>query len=584
MMRGRVVLTDQTFPTLTNTDFRGFLAGMKTADYVAIDTESNGKDLRAGEGYTMGISVAYRLGTFPIFRAYFPIRHYDWNYDQERITQLKETIESLDCVLFHNAKHDLVALENCSISYRGKFYDTMLMAHLVNENYFSKALDWLSREILDDHKDRSKDMDQFLKAFGWGMAPSWMVREYAEHDADLTLRLFEYFLPRFTAEIPEDEWENRQRFVRLIAKMEGRGIRIDTDLSKKELVKGERRMLEIMDELDANPASNDDLHKLLIDEMALPVYELTPKGKASFNKKAMEKYEELLSKRADKTAKLVLEFRGWQKTCSSNYAAYLKLLGPDGRVRPNYKLHGTVTGRLSCSDPNLQQIPRVSNKPWNGKLKKAFIPAEGYTLYEADYSQLELRLGAYYAKEQDLIDIFAEGRDVFTEMAATLGMARHDTKTLVYTIQYGGGINRISTVFNVDGVTANEIRENFFSSYPGFRSVARRASMVARNKGYVKLWSGRRRHFDDPKADNFKAFNAIVQGGAADIVMRTMLRLDDAVDNDNCRMLLQIHDSVVFEIKTDHEEIYIPQIKEVMEDVKPDFGVRFAVEVKEWGT
>ena len=578
------MVTDQQFPTFSDSDFRGFLAGMKTADYIALDTESNGKDLRSGPGYTMGISIAFRLGTFPIFRAYFPIRHFDWNYDKERIAELKEVIENLDCIIFHNAKHDLVALENLDIHYRGKFYDTMLMAHLVNENYFSKALDWLSRDILNDHKDRSKEMDQFLKAFGWGMAPSWMVREYAEHDADLTLRLFEYFKPRFIAEISDEEWEYRQRFVRLIAKMEGRGIRVDTDLSKRELAKGERRMLEIMDELDANPASNDDLHRLLIEEMRLPVYVRTPNDKVSFNKKAMEKYEELLSTRKDTTAKLILEFRGWQKTCSSNYAAYLKLLSNDGRVRPNYKLHGTVTGRLSCADPNLQQIPRVSDKPWNGSLKKAFIPDEGYTLYEADYSQLELRLGAYYAKEEDLIQIFAEGRDVFTEMASTLGMERHDTKTLVYTIQYGGGINRISTVFAVDGTTASEIRENFFSSYPGFRIVARRASMVARNKGYVKLWSGRRRHFNDPQNDNFKAFNAIVQGGAADIVMRTMLRLEDAVDSDNCRMLLQVHDSVVFEIKSEMVEDYLPHIKAVMEDVKPDFGVKFAVEVKEWGT
>jgi DNA polymerase-1 len=297
----------------------------------------------------------------------------------------------------------------------------------------------------------------------------------------------------------------------------------------------------------------------------------------------MVAYETMLEERNDETARKVLEYRGWQKTCSSNYQSYLSLVSLDGRVRPNYRLHGTVTGRLSCSDPNLQQIPRTSDKPWNGNLKKAFIPKDGYSLYEADYSQLELRLAATYGQETELIEIFEEGRDVFTEMSQVLGMSRFNTKTLVYSMQYGAGINRISTVFGVGKSEAEDIRQNFYNQYPGFRAISRRATTMARSKGKVKLWSGRYRHFDRPDEQAHKAFNAVCQGGAADIVMYTMLRLEDEVDNaQECRMLLQVHDSVVYEIRNDKIEHYLPEIKRVMEAVVPNFGVKFAVEIKKW--
>lgn len=580
------IQTDKVFPELTSTDFNGFLAGMRTADAVAIDTESDAKDLRDNTGRTMGLSAAFRLGSFPIFRHYFPIRHYDWNYSGEHISKLREVVTNLDHIVFHNAKHDLVALENLDMPYKGKFSDTMLMAHLCNENSFSKGLDWQSREILEDHKDRSRDMDLFIKAFGWGMAPSWMIEEYAAHDAYLTLRLYEHYLPIFQREISDEEWDYRQRFVRLLIRMESRGIRIDKNLVNKELERGRARMGEIVEALalEENKLGPIALERILIDELRLPVYERTGRGNISFNKKAMDQYEEVLSRQDNPTAKLILEYRGYQKTCSSNYEAYLKLVSKDGRVRPNYKLHGTVTGRLSCADPNLQQIPRTSNKSWNGKLKQAFIPEEGYSLYEADYSQLELRLGAAYAKERELIEILNNREaDVFSAMAARLGLSRQDTKTLVYTLQYGGGINRLSSVFGISPEEASEIREGFFQAYPNLRAIMRRASSVARNKGYVKMWTGRRRHFNDPANENYRAFNAVIQGGAADIVMRSMLRLGDAVDGDNCRMLLQIHDSVVFEIRNGTEEIYLPQIKEVMEDVQPDFGIKFYVDIHQWG-
>jgi DNA polymerase-1 len=302
----------------------------------------------------------------------------------------------------------------------------------------------------------------------------------------------------------------------------------------------------------------------------------------------MEEYESILADLGDDPrASLILEYRGWQKTVSASYEPFLKLASSDGRLRPNYKLHGTVTGRMSCEKPNLQQIPRISDKPWNGNLKQAFIATPGYTLFEADYSQLELRLATAYAGITSLTNAFAEDRDVFTEMSQSLGMSRHDTKTLTYTIQYGGGINRISNVFKVSAAEATLIRDNFFNRYPEFRRITKEANDSAKRNGYVKLWSGRRRHFTDPAKDSFKAFNSAIQGGSADIVARVINRLTSEVADDRCYFLLQVHDSVVFEVQQGYESEYLIKIQNIMEDVElicpVATGVKFAVAINEWG-
>jgi DNA polymerase-1 len=169
-------------------------------------------------------------------------------------------------------------------------------------------------------------------------------------------------------------------------------------------------------------------------------------------------------------------------------------------------------------------------------------------------------------------------------MAETLGMSRFDTKTLTYSMQYGAGVTRIKEVFKVSEFEARQIRDNYFNTYPGFRSITQFAARKAEQKGYVKTWSGRRRHFQWPKTESFKAFNSVVQGGAADIVERTMLRLQGTGCNvSDCRMLLQVHDSIVFELREEAVEDFKPKIIKAMEDVEPDFGVKFSVDFKEWG-
>jgi DNA polymerase I len=555
---------------------------------LAVDTETTvGGDVRDGRDFCMGISAAFEFPGLGLVSNYFPFRHKNGpNLHKTSLAQLKELLEYHDKLIFHNAKFDLVSLQTIGINYTGRFYDTMLMAHMVNENepLQGKGLDSLTKYYLNDPgKRKSDEFTGFIKAFGWNMVPSYLMHEYGSYDSELTFRLFRYLQDEWDAQDLDKLWPVEEAFTRLLIRMEGRGVRINQALVEGELDRGKSRMGRITDEIGLNPSSPKDLEKLLIDELKLPVVKETPGGKVSFDKYAMVEYEALLAAMDDDRASKILEYRGYQTTIGLCYKPYRELLSPDGRLRPNYKVHGTVTGRLSCEKPNLQQIPRVSEKPWNGTLKQAFIAEPGFTLWEADYSQLELRLASAYARETELIEIFASGRDVFTEMASEIGMARHDVKTLTYTIQYGGGINRISTVFNVSHSRAADIKDAYYAKYPGFRAMSQKASSLCKRQGFIRLWSGRRRHFERPQEEAHKAFNSVIQGGAAEIVKHTMLRLSESVDGNECRMLLQVHDSIVFEIKNGEETIYLPKIKEIMEAIEPDFGVKFAVSIKKWG-
>jgi DNA polymerase-1 len=506
----------------------------------------------------------------------------DWQWFKDFLDEFKGVL------VMHNAKFDLEVLFNTGYDYKGRWFCTMLMAHLINENFpFSKDLSSCVMHYVD--KDLKKKDDKYfdfmVERFGWANVPIEIMRAYAEQDAYVTLLLFYKLIVLFEKEVPASYWEHKKKFMRVVRTMERHGVMIDQSMSREMIKIGEEEMERAAHALNKiNPASRDDLERLFIDEMNLPVVKRTPGGQPSFDKEAMTEYERILETTDNPTAQLVLLYRGWQKTVSSNYKSYLEKVSPDGRLRPNYKLHGTKTGRSSCSDPNLQQIPRSSTKPWNGNLKQAFIPASGYELWEFDYSQLELRLATAYARESVLMEVFNEGRDIFSEMAVGLGLPRQDTKTFVYATQYGAGIDRLMHTLKMSRSRVEEIRADYRNNYPGFVSVSTRASRLCKAHGKVELWSGRYRHFWSRKDDAHKAFNSVCQGGAADIVEHVMVRLfDEVYDAVACRMLLTIHDSVVFEIRSDLVDEYKSRITKIMEDVRPDFGVKFAVEGKKFG-
>lgn len=560
---------------------------------IAVDTETTGEsDIRDGREFCMGVSISARFANSSILSSYAPFRHREGvNLDISDKLKLKESLENYKGhIIFHHAKFDLVSLATLGINYGGKFYDTMLMCHLINENFpYSKDLNSCVRTYVDknESKKMSPGLQAIIKLAGWSGVPSDIMAEYAAYDSELTFRLYERIKAKFEKEVPAEYWAHKQDFIRCIINMERRGVLVDQKLCNRMSAIGRLQMDETLETLGFNLSSPIDLEKLLIDKLGLPVIRRGKSGRPSFDKKVMNEYEEILEhKDGDETAEMVLTYRGWQKAVTSNYEPYIQLLSPDQRLRPNYKLHGTKTGRMSCEKPNLQQIPRVSDKEWNGHMKSCFIPMEGYILIEADYSQAELRIGAAYGQQKNLIAILDDpDRDTFTEMAKELGFTRHDTKTLTYSIQYGAGATRISRVFMVPLAKGQEIRDHFWGTYPGMKKATDLAAQACRVKGKVKLWSGRYRHFMYPSEESYQAFSGVCQGGVADLVNYAMVRLMKGIDDEEkCRMLLQVHDSVVFEIRNDCVEQYIPIIKHLMETDNPKFGVTFPVSIHVWGS
>jgi DNA polymerase-1 len=556
---------------------------------LSVDTESNGRDYRHDpQAKTTGVSVA----TSTEGGDYFPFQHelgvnHVWPTFYGAHYHLKKFIESADVVLMHNAKHDILALENIGINVRHKnYYCTMLEAHFVNENLPNKGLDYVSKWCGGEPKNASKLMGKFIKHMGWGAIPVEVMRPYAENDACLPLHIHNKLYPTFVAEGYDGElWEREKRFTDLIMRMEALGIAIDSDLCEQEIEIGTERMQDILDDLKLNPMSGGDLKKLLIDQMGIPSQKTTPTGKPSFDKEAMGLYEEILEQRNDETARKVLEYRGWQKTISSNYSSYLELQSSNGNLHPSFKLHGTRSGRLSCEKPNLQQIPRSSARRWNGSLKKAFRPRPGFRIFEADYANLELRLAAVYSQEPNLMGPLAQGFKPFDVMAEQLAWERQNCKTFTYATLYGGGVNRIKDLFYISYTAAKEMRDSWFGTYPAILEASRKASRLAERRGYISLWTERRRHLTHK--EGYKAFNSLLQGGAAELVKSVMLALDEVIDWVECRMLLQVHDSIVFEIAIGREDYWLPIIRRVMENVSAfhsQFGkIPFPVDIKEYG-
>lgn len=514
-------------------------------------------------------------------------------------------IESAPLTVFHNAKFDITAMESLGISYRGRWMDTAVMAYLINENYpASKELDTLCQFYVGPavRKQKSEELETYIRAFGWARVPAQLMRRYATADAHITFELAEVLYGKLDKIGLVGYWfEQKMPLMEVVRQMQKRGVRVDQAYCTRMVDTAEQAIFDYMDHLGGyNPNSLKDMNELLCVKLGLPKIMKERKNKKTkvvtvtqtFDKDAMKEYEIMLERLEEPLAEYILGHRGWVKAKSAFYGAYLKHMSPDGRVRPSYKHHkdetegGTLTGRLSCSEPNLQQIPKESKKPWNGGVKRSFIPMDGYELWEFDYSQLELRLGTCYAEVEILRQVFNEDRDIFTEMSVQLGLERQQCKTLVYSMQYGAGINRLMNALGLTESQAKAVRDNYFETYPGFKQIAETSKNYALKYKEVPLWTGRRRHFANVREESHKALNSIIQGGAADIVERTMIRLFNEIDqqsNGEVRMLLQVHDSVIFEIKQGTSHYWNPKIAAIMSDVgkmNPNFNVKFAVEGK----
>ncbi len=569
----------------TNFSIDEKIALLEAASIVTVDTEGY---LTKEHPLMAGFSAAFDGLEQGI---YFPISHSQGNLTTQQLKKVYTILEQKEALVAHNMMHDINVLKKSGFHHEGKFYCTMLMAHWIDEELFDYSLNAISKRYGGQPKAMPPQMSLIIESDGWNAVPVAWMDEYSSNDALITHKLFRKELPEFQAQGFDDGlWDRETTFIReVIIPMKERGIKTDLGFCVKEYMRGQAIMDDCIKEMGFKPSSPKALEKFLIDELGLPVISRTPTGRVQFNKDAMEQYDLLLEKKDDERAKTILRFRGWQKTNSSNYKAYLNLCDEQGVLHPSYNLHRTVTHRLSCSEPNLQQIPKTSDKDWNGGLKRAFVPREGFKLWSVDYSQLQFRMTVAYAGEHSLIDIFNDPkRDIFQEMATQMNWLRQDVKTLVYLILFGGGGTRASVAFGVSKSQGYELVKEFHSQFPAIKRCAKRAENAARQQGYVRTWAGSKRHFKRGAA-YYRALNAVIQGGEAEIIKSAMILIAQEVCDKNCYLLLQIHDEIVPEIREGMEDIYLPKIKECMIRATEEFNdyvdypVAFTVSASEWG-
>lgn len=595
---------------------------------VALDTETNGLRVDDGRHQAIGISMAFRVPeTGKMAKAYWGINHrVGENVDADTVKKLRYIlVKQRRGIIYANAQFDMLALETIGMNVRANpFWDVLTIQNLIDENWTrgrrgldelsvyhdvgTKVHEWEYARYVEGRKTPlEKTTLKWQKENGWPHTTPEMMDHYASVDALQTWLISEkQFESSEWHELPSDCWDNKRETILVLTELRCRGVRLDLDLVQQLHDEGERAKAKVIEVLGLNPASHKDMKELFIERLQMPILKKSEKtGEPSFDKTVMPEYDMILERDGRDEAKFYRVYQGWKTAVGLLLGPYLKLVSPDGRLRTEYTTHVTATGRLSSRNPNLQQISKGSNPaPWNDRITKCFIPKDGYTLLSADYSQLELRLATAYSQEPELLKIFEEGRDIFTEMTEALveqfrqagnnrladGWTRYKTKTMTYSIQYGGGVGRIKNAFGVSEREAKQIINSFYRTYRRFRALDDLCKKRVKESLRLKLWSGRFRHFKYP-GENYKAMNSLCQGGAADIVERVMVRAMKELDNEDCRMLLQVHDALVFEVRTEMVDEYKVRIEELMEDVngicdpdgvEPLFPVKFAVEVTVW--
>lgn len=591
-------------PLVTSENFNEVIELLSPSLVIAVDTETTGLNVRNNVDYLMGISVSNENAGF-----YFPFRHKEDNLEQQHLDTLINLLKPKSLV-WHNRKFDMHSLKTIGIDplqFTGTQYDTLLLAHLLDEEMYSFELDVLGKKFIGEGKLTKDEIQNYGKTFGFDSIPAHLMAPYAAQDTNLTLKLLIHLWPLLCDQgLDKVYLDTEMPFTNLLYLIEQRGLGVNVEFTEKKAHYGRVRMASLYRELGFNPASPKDLERILITELGLPVFLHTKScekctkykqpvsnhtGKPSFAKAAMREYDDILEVMDNPLAKQISEYRGWQKAVTSLYEPLLKRRGPDGFIRTNFKQHGTVTGRLSSEEPNLQQVPRNSDYTWNGDAKSAFTSGrEGFTIIGWDYSQLELRLAAAYGGESLLLSEFEKpDADPFTVLRPIIfghtddlkqaDRDRHDTKTFVYANNYGAGLPKIAMQLGRPITEVQDLYLRYKESIPGIMQVSRQITRLVEARKYVRYWDGRRRHIRN-KSDAYKAWNSVCQGGGAQLVKQAMLRCQEFED-ENCFIVLQVHDEITFCIRTDLIEHYRPMIEKAMTDF-PDMGVNLAVESKEW--
>lgn len=575
---------------------------MQNADHFAIDTETTSLDYRIAE--MVGFSIAFDAKD----AYYVPLAH---NYenapqqlDREQVlAQIKPVLEN-EAVkkIGHHLKYDAHIFANHGIELKGWYFDSMLASYVLNAAATRHGMDDVARVYLSHLTTTFEQIaGKGAKQKTFNQIEIEVAAHYAAEDAHVTYRLYEVLSNKLKAH-PELEnilYNIEMPVARILSGMEEDGIRLDhafLDKLSVEFAKTmedlENQAMEIAGET-FNIASPKQVGEILFDKLGIKGGKKTATGQYSTSESVLEKIEHPLTE-------IILEHRGLAKLKSTYTDRLIEQSHNDThRVHTSYHQALTATGRLSSSDPNLQNIP--IRRQIGRQIRKAFIAPEGRVLLAADYSQIELRLMAHFSQDDALVHAFQHGQDVHRRTAAeVLGIAiedvtndqRRQAKAVNFGLLYG--MSEFGLIRQL-GFTREESQnyiKQYFQRYPGIYEYMQRTRQVASEQGFVETILGRRLYTPDIDARNVMvrkaaeraAINAPLQGSAADIIKLAMIEVDKILPKDQAKLLLQVHDELVFEVDSNIADELSKQIADVMQSVL-EISVPLVVEVgqgKNW--
>ncbi|MBW3808237.1 DNA polymerase I [Aeromonas jandaei] len=572
---------------LDEAEFDDWLARLQAAPLFAFDTETTSLDYM--EARIVGVSFAVEPGK----AAYVPFGH-DYLGAPVQLTgavvlgKLKPLLEDPTRLkVGQNLKYDRNVLLNHGIELQGIAYDTMLESYVLNSTASRHDMDSLARRYLNAETISFEDIaGKGVKQLTFNQIELEQAAPYAAEDADITLRLHQALWGKLSTEpgLAKVFSEIELPLLPVLARMERLGTTIEPKLLHQQSQEIEVRLAELEKQAhelagqEFNLSSPKQLGEILFTKLGLPIIKKTPKG-------APSTAEEVLAELAEtyELPRLLMEHRGLAKL-KSTYTDKLPLMikPQTGRVHTSYHQAVAATGRLSSTDPNLQNIP-VRNEQGR-RIRQAFIPCAGYKLVAADYSQIELRIMAHLSGDKGLLTAFAEGKDIHKATAAEVfGVAldavtsdmRRSAKAINFGLIYGMSAFGLAKQLGIGRAEAQKYMDLYFERYPGVLEYMERTRQQAEAQGYVETLFGRRLYLPDIKSRNAglrkaaerAAINAPMQGTAADIIKRAMINVDGwirGIEDESIRMLMQVHDELVFEIREEKLEEYIAIIKEKM--------------------
>lgn len=581
-------VTEQDYHIIvSDQQWQDWLKKLKNADLFAFDTETT--SLNYLDARVVGVSFAVEAGE----AAYLPLKHdypgapdqLDFDAVMKDLKPLLEDPNSLK--VGQNLKYDRHVLLNHDIDLQGIAHDTMLESYVLDSTATRHDMDSLAKRYLDRDTIHFEDVaGKGKKQLTFNQIALEQAGPYAAEDADITLQLHQVLWPQIQA-IPSLEKVYRELEMPLLPvlnTLERNGVNIDiwmlqsqSDSMAHQIVELEKQAHESAGQT-FNLGSPKQLQEILYEKQELPVKKKTPKGQPSTA-------EDVLQGLADdgyELPQIIMQYRGLSKL-KSTYTDKLPLQinKSSGRVHTSYHQAVTATGRLSSSDPNLQNIPIRSE---NGRrIREAFVASDGYILLAADYSQIELRIMAHLSGDESLLQAFAKGEDIHRHTASEIfnialddvtSDQRRSAKAINFGLIYGMSAHGLSKQLGIERHQAADYMQTYFDRYPGVRQYMDNTREQAKEQGYVETIFGRRLYLPEINASNGMrrqyaertAINAPMQGSAADIIKRAMIDIHSWLSKTDTgiRMIMQVHDELVFEVPVNQLDMAKDSIEKFM--------------------